>query len=96
MLEMATREAFAQSGTLQKLASKPNPAYLVMDKTSAYQDATTYNKFYEFGTDKSEPARNAGTLAVAPVVATASCTVLNTGSPICSLPPFPGVAPPTI
>ncbi|MGN5480085.1 hypothetical protein ACTMU2_34575 [Cupriavidus basilensis] len=23
---------------------------------------TTYNNFYEFGTDKSDPARNAGTL----------------------------------
>ncbi|MES2933536.1 MAG: protein-methionine-sulfoxide reductase catalytic subunit MsrP [Pseudomonadota bacterium] len=66
LMEMATREAFAQSGNLQKLASKPNPAYLVMDKTSAYQDATTYNNFYEFGTDKSEPAKNAGTLKTRP------------------------------
>src|SRR6266581_8584272 len=34
-------------------------------------------------------------LAAAPVFATASFTVLKTGRPRCSLPPFPGVTPPT-
>ena len=58
LFEMANREAFAQGG-LQKLAAKANPAYVVMDKSTAYQDATTYNNFYEFGTDKSDPARSA-------------------------------------
>jgi sulfoxide reductase catalytic subunit YedY len=33
-----------------------------MDKITAYQDATTYNNFYEFGTDKAEPARAAQAL----------------------------------
>ena len=32
---------------------------------------------------------------LAPVAATASSTVLNTGLPMCSWPPFPGVTPPT-
>ena len=27
------------------------------DKPTPWQDVTTYNNFYEFGTDKSEPAR---------------------------------------
>ncbi len=34
-------------------------------------------------------------LASAPVSSTASCTVLNTGSPMWSLPALPGVTPPT-
>jgi sulfoxide reductase catalytic subunit YedY len=33
---------------------------------TSYQDITTYNNFYEFGTDKSDPAENAGTLRPRP------------------------------
>ena len=62
--EMANREAFAQSG--HKLAATPNPNYALMEKKTAYKDATTYNNFYEFGTDKSEPAVMAGTLKPRP------------------------------
>src|SRR5690349_19035296 len=29
------------------------------DKLTPYEDVTTYNNFYEFGTDKSDPAANA-------------------------------------
>jgi methionine sulfoxide reductase catalytic subunit len=38
----------------------------VMDKPTSFQDATTYNNFYEFGTDKADPARNAKTLVTKP------------------------------
>lgn len=31
-----------------------------------YQNVTTYNNFYEFGTDKSDPSANAGTIKVSP------------------------------
>ncbi|MES2264064.1 MAG: protein-methionine-sulfoxide reductase catalytic subunit MsrP [Pseudomonadota bacterium] len=61
LLPMASRDAFAQ-GLHPKLAAKLNPAYSALDKHTAYKDATTYNNFYEFGTDKSDPAQNAGTL----------------------------------
>ncbi len=37
-----------------------------LDKPTAYKDASTYNNFYEFGTDKSDPARNAHTLKTRP------------------------------
>ena len=37
-----------------------------MDKPTAIADATSYNNFYEFGTDKSDPARNAHTLRTRP------------------------------
>src|SRR5215471_5236304 len=35
------------------------------------------------------------TVALAPVLATASRTVSNTGKPSCTVPPLPGVTPPT-
>lgn len=37
-----------------------------MEKPTAYADVSTYNNFYEFGTDKSDPARNAHTLKTRP------------------------------
>ncbi|MGB9992183.1 protein-methionine-sulfoxide reductase catalytic subunit MsrP [Pseudoduganella rhizocola] len=63
--EMANREAFAQ-GVNPKLAAKLNPSYSALDKQTAYKDATTYNNFYEFGTDKGDPAENAHTLKTRP------------------------------
>jgi sulfoxide reductase catalytic subunit YedY len=39
---------------------------LTMEKLTPYDDITSYNNFYEFGTDKSDPARNAGKLATRP------------------------------
>jgi sulfoxide reductase catalytic subunit YedY len=33
-----------------------------MEKPTSYQDASSYNNFYEFGTDKADPVRNAHTL----------------------------------
>lgn len=56
LLEMASREAFAASPAAQKLAAKQNNEYVVLDKQTPYEDATTYNNYYEFGTDKSNPA----------------------------------------
>ncbi len=32
---------------------------MVMDKLTDFESASTYNNFYEFGTDKADPARNA-------------------------------------
>ncbi|KRB83204.1 protein-methionine-sulfoxide reductase catalytic subunit MsrP [Duganella sp. Root198D2] len=48
------------------LPSKLNPAYTVMEKQTSRKDATSYNNFYEFGTDKSDPAENAHTLRTRP------------------------------
>jgi sulfoxide reductase catalytic subunit YedY len=62
--DVFSRNAFAQSG--QKLAAKVNPKFFVADKLTSYKDVTTYNNFYEFGTDKSDPARNAHTLKTRP------------------------------
>jgi sulfoxide reductase catalytic subunit YedY len=42
------------------------PGAQVMDKLTRYADATTYNNFYEFGTDKADPAHNAQKLRTRP------------------------------
>ena len=38
------------------------------DATTPYRGVTTYNNFYEFGTDKSDPATYAQPLQAAAVV----------------------------
>jgi sulfoxide reductase catalytic subunit YedY len=69
----ASREAMAQGASARpgKLAPLPGKVSMVsgaavMEKITPYQDASTYNNFYEFGTDKADPARNAHTLKVDP------------------------------
>ena len=36
------------------------------DQLTPYKDITSYNNFYEFGTSKEDPARNAGSLKTRP------------------------------
>ncbi|MFJ4292436.1 protein-methionine-sulfoxide reductase catalytic subunit MsrP [Cupriavidus sp. NPDC089707] len=60
------RNAWGQGQHGPKLAATLNNAYVVTEKRTPYEDVTTYNNFYEFGTDKSDPARNAGTLRPRP------------------------------
>jgi methionine sulfoxide reductase catalytic subunit len=47
---------------LQTVPSK----YAVSDPQTPFGKATNYNNFYEFGTDKSDPAKNAHTLQIRP------------------------------
>ena len=44
------------------LGGQPTPP----DNPTSYETATTYNNFYEFGTDKEDPAENAGSLRTRP------------------------------
>jgi sulfoxide reductase catalytic subunit YedY len=41
-------------------------SYRVDEAATSYEDATTYNNFYELGTDKGDPARNAHKLRTEP------------------------------
>jgi sulfoxide reductase catalytic subunit YedY len=71
-LAAASPLALAQSapggGKLAKLAGARSAVAgaAVMDKPTSYADATSYNNFYEFGTDKSDPAQRAHTLKPRP------------------------------
>ncbi len=68
----AQREALAQQvqrpGKLAALQAVRStvPGAVTMEKVTDYQDATSYNNFYEFGTDKSDPVENAHTLKTSP------------------------------
>jgi sulfoxide reductase catalytic subunit YedY len=64
--EMANRQAFAQDTPAQKLAATRNAAFSTNENPTSFEDATHYNNFYEFGTDKSDPAQNAHTLRTRP------------------------------
>ena len=63
----ADPKAMAQPTTRALPDVKPAPpAFRVDEKPTAYDDAASYNNFYEFGTGKSDPARNAHTLKPEP------------------------------
>jgi sulfoxide reductase catalytic subunit YedY len=49
-----------------RLAGVRASAYTLGEDKTPYKDVTTYNNFYEFGTDKSDPAANAGSLRTRP------------------------------
>jgi sulfoxide reductase catalytic subunit YedY len=72
MAGWAGREAMAQGvakpGKLATLAGAKSKVAgaVTMDNITSYKDATNYNNFYEFGTDKSDPAQNAHTLVTKP------------------------------
>ncbi|MDO9394594.1 MAG: protein-methionine-sulfoxide reductase catalytic subunit MsrP [Methylotenera sp.] len=42
----------------QKIMGYTTTTYGMGEKLTAYEDVTTYNNYYEFGTDKSEPVNN--------------------------------------
>lgn len=71
----ASRQGLAQGagqvprpGKLAALSARQSAVEgaVTMDKPTAYKDASSYNNFYEFGTDKADPAANAHTLKTSP------------------------------
>ena len=49
-----------------KLQTVPSPLTTTGEQQTSYQDATTYNNYYEFGVEKDQPAKNAGRLPTRP------------------------------
>ncbi len=70
----ASREALAQGAAGARpgrLAALPGAksslaGAVTMEKLTDYKDASSYNNFYEFGTDKADPAPNAQSLQTSP------------------------------
>ncbi|HLV27526.1 MAG TPA: protein-methionine-sulfoxide reductase catalytic subunit MsrP [Burkholderiaceae bacterium] len=58
--------AAADEDTLPELKGRASPEFSVMDKPTVWRDITGYNNFYEFGTDKSDPRRNAHRMVTEP------------------------------
>jgi sulfoxide reductase catalytic subunit YedY len=50
----------------EKLNVVPSPLSTTGVELTSYEDITHYNNFYEFGVDKGDPAKNAGTLRTRP------------------------------
>jgi len=57
-------KAAVAAGTKLNIASRS--AFSTTEKPTSYQDVTHYNNYYEFGTDKGDPAKNANTLRTSP------------------------------
>jgi len=62
---------------VQRLQYKRNARYSTTEKANSFSDVTGYNNFYEFGTGKEDPSRNAGSLRPRPwsVVVDGECEV---------------------
>ena len=68
------REVFAQTPSpaaspnpgSTKLAASVNANYATKEKLTSYKDITTYNNYYEFGTDKGDPVQHAHRLVTRP------------------------------
>nr|MCU0805413.1 protein-methionine-sulfoxide reductase catalytic subunit MsrP [Burkholderiales bacterium] len=63
---LAAGNARAQGGGLARIDGVKKSAYSTAEQPNTYKQITTYNNFYEFGTDKDEPARYADKLKVKP------------------------------
>ena len=76
MATWASREVFAQAagaavarpgkGAVLAGVKSTVAGAMTVEKITDYKDASTYNNFYEFGTDKADPAQNAHTLKTKP------------------------------
>jgi methionine sulfoxide reductase catalytic subunit len=58
--------ASAKEGSGQKLEGLLKSPLSTNEERTPFKDITTYNNFYEFGTDKYSPAQNASTLKARP------------------------------
>ena len=58
--------AEAQSSPRVKIPGTRDSGWGKGEKPNAYEDITTYNNYYEFGTEKDDPARNAHSLKTTP------------------------------
>ena len=64
------------AGSLKTVPSK----YSIKDKPNSLEAITSYNNFYEFGTGKSDPATNAGSLTTTPWAIETSGLINNPGT----------------
>jgi sulfoxide reductase catalytic subunit YedY len=68
VLGMPAHAQVARPNKLAALAAAPSKlaGAQTVEKLTPYADITSYCNFYEFGTDKSDPAKNAGSLKTRP------------------------------
>lgn len=66
MLGVGMRPISATASTATKISSLQDSRFSTDEAPTSYEDITTYNNFYELGTGKSDPARNAHRLKTRP------------------------------
>src|SRR5260370_18121452 len=64
LFDRAWRSHTAFAGT--KLAGLAKSPFSTTEKQNSYDEVTHYNNFYEFGSDKSDPARNSKNFNTSP------------------------------
>ena len=67
----------AHPGKLPLLPAAKNAGLSATEALTPYEDVTSYNNFYEFGTSKSDPAKYAGSLQTRPWTVTVEGEVLK-------------------
>ncbi|HXX99945.1 MAG TPA: protein-methionine-sulfoxide reductase catalytic subunit MsrP [Candidatus Limnocylindrales bacterium] len=72
---LAFPPATANAGTKLNVAVKS--PFSTSEKQNTFDDVTHYNNFYEFGTDKSDPSRNAGKFRTSPWTVSVEGAVKN-------------------
>jgi sulfoxide reductase catalytic subunit YedY len=63
----------------QALKFRKNAAFSTSEPVGSFEEITTYNNFYEFGTDKDEPAKTSGRFRAQPWSVTVSGEAGRTG-----------------
>jgi sulfoxide reductase catalytic subunit YedY len=69
LMGLSPGSAFGQTGAgaaLSNIRKYPNGPFTTDEKLNSFEDITTYNNFYEFGSAKSDPAQYAGRLKTQP------------------------------
>ena len=64
--EASAENGAGQQGGAPELVFKPDSDRSLASEQTPYEAVTTYNNFYEFGTDKSDPARHAHAMTTDP------------------------------
>ncbi len=70
----------ADGSPLPRLPCTVNARYSVREQPTSYENITSYNNFYEFGTDKGDPKENAHTLRPKPWSVTIDGEAEKTGT----------------
>jgi sulfoxide reductase catalytic subunit YedY len=83
-LGIAAAAGLGLSGTASArgaaLKFTPNARYSLDESPNSYEDVTTYNNFYEFGTGKSDPSENSGPFKPVPWTVSIAGEAEHTGT----------------
>jgi sulfoxide reductase catalytic subunit YedY len=76
----AAAAAPAVAAPAPTLRYQRNPRHVLPDKPNTYEEITGYNNYYEFGTEKTDPAANAGGFRAHPWSVTVAGEAETTGT----------------